>query len=393
MTKKKPVRILHFSSTNRDVGCGVARYQESYVAAMADSPIVENKFFEVSPYDLRPMDQEGVEKVMEQLEKELADYDILHIQHEFAWYWHNQFIRIMETGKAAGKKVIVTLHLSPGNVPELAPVRLGGFSPRSVMRYLRQLRRHRRMMQEQVEPMRQADLLIVHTEVTAKCLESLGVDPQRIKKISHPIYEVSTPPPSQEIAQHLNKQPGDIVFAITGYLHRYKNITEAVCALKFLPVNYKLALIGGIKSDSDDVPYENRITDLVDSIGVADRVYITGFVPDDRRLDALIRECDVCVYPYDRTYYSNASSGALSLAFSNAKPVVAYPTEGIKEAAADADGAIVLCQTFAYYELARELQRIDYKKQSELSKAYAKKLAWPKMTEELVRVYETVARA
>jgi glycosyltransferase involved in cell wall biosynthesis len=89
-------------------------------------------------------------------------------------------------------------------------------------------------------------------------------------------------------------------------------------------------------------------------------------------------------------YYSNLSSGSINLAIANDKPVVAYPTNGFREIAASSDGAVVLTGTFAYYELARELQRIDVAKQVTLSKTYAQKAAWPKMAQELVAAYQSV---
>jgi glycosyltransferase involved in cell wall biosynthesis len=113
-------------------------------------------------------------------------------------------------------------------------------------------------------------------------------------------------------------------------------------------------------------------------------------VKDDNIMNGYIRECDVCVYPYDGVYYANASSGAVNLGFANGRPVVTYPTAGFRELAASADGALVLTDTFAYYELARKLQDIDLTKQAELSKAYAKKMAWPTLSKELIAAYHKV---
>jgi glycosyltransferase involved in cell wall biosynthesis len=146
-----------------------------------------------------------------------------------------------------------------------------------------------------------------------------------------------------------------------------------------------------MKEDSDDVELYNRLCDLIDTLGLHKRVYITGYIPDDNMLNALIRECDVCVYLYDRVYYANVSSGSLNLAFANSSPLIAYPTATVKEAAALADGAVVLTETFAYYELARQLKQIDLKKQAVLSEAYAKKMAWPKVSRELAEIYAQLA--
>lgn len=381
--KGNPIRVLHFSS--HDENCGVGKYQENYLVGMANVSGVHNKFFEVSPYQTRVMKPEQLTAVLQRLANELAAYDILHIQHEFGLYWFDQFKRIVETGKAAGKKVVVTVHLSPDYA--IKPAARGGIGPRSLVAYLRARRHYSRMVAEHIEPMKLADKIIVHNQVTAASLRRFGVDESKMTQLVHPVYDVPTPPKSSVVATHLNRQEGDIIYCITGFLHRYKGILGAVRALKFLPPNYKLALLGGVKADSDDVAFEDKITNLIDYLDLRDRVYITGFEPDDDKLNALIRECDVCVYPYDRVYYSSLSSGSLNLAFANERPVIAYPTETLKELAEISEGAVVLTETFAYYELARQLQQIDIKKQAERSKAYAEKMAWPKMAEKLVTLY------
>lgn len=380
------IRVLHFSSHDED--CGVGKYQENYLVGMADLPGVHNRFFEVSPYQTRIMSSDELQKVLDRLARELQDFDILHIQHEFGLYWHDQFKRIVETAKGVGKKVVVTVHLSPDFA--IKPAARGGLGPRSIVNYLRKRKHYHNMVNEHIEPMKLADMVVVHNEVTRQSLERFGVESERIIKLVHPVYDVPKPPSSDLIANHLNKKSGDIIFCITGFLHRYKGVLGAVKALKFLPPNYKLALIGGVKADSDDVVFEDKVTDLIDQLGLHDRVYITGFIPDDDVLNGLIRECDVCVYPYDRLYYSSLSSGSLNLAFANDRPVIAYPTATLKELSAISDNAVVLTETFAYYELARELQRIDPTKQQKLSKAYAEKMAWPKMAQQLVSLYKKV---
>src|SRR5690606_14254068 len=148
----------------------------------------------------------------------------------------------------------------------------------------------------------------------------------QIKKMPHPVYQVDTPPKSTRLAKALNKKDGDVILATVGFFHRYKGIAEAVKALKFLPPNYKLAVLGGMKSDSDDVAYYDKVCDLIDALGLHDRVYITGIVPSDDDLNALIREADVCVYPYNGKYYAQVSSGSINLAIANSRPVIAYPT-------------------------------------------------------------------
>ncbi|MGF7228606.1 MAG: glycosyltransferase [Candidatus Saccharibacteria bacterium] len=386
----KPIRVLHFSSTKKD-NCGVGKYQEACVDAMVEAGVgVENTFFEVSPYQTREMSPAELEKTMERLKEELKDYDILHIQHEFGLFWQDEVARVVEAGKAAGKKVVFTIHLSPSFVKELDPVRLGGLGPHSVMDYLRKYRHHRAKMNLHVVPMRRADLIIVHNTVTQNALIALGIDPSRIRKFIHPVDPIANPPVTHNVEKWLNKKDGDVILCMAGFLHKYKGTLAAVEALKFLPSNYKLLLAGSVKGDSIEMSYEDEVADVIDAHNLKDRVYITGYIKSDEYLNSLIRESDICVFPYDKVYYGSASSGALGLAFTNCKPIIAYPTETIKEAAKEVEGSVVLCQTFAYYELAREVKNIDLKRQSELSRQFAEKMAWPQQVGKIVEFYKEI---
>lgn len=380
-----PIKVLHFSSRYEE--CGVAKYLGHYINGMQDEPAVQNDYFDVSPYKTHHMSQTEVLGMAQQLRKQLKGYDILHIQHEFGLYAHDSFLRIVEAGKRARVKVVITVHTSPTLHGGSKKPRLRGLGPRSWVNLLRESRHHRHFMRTQAVPFRMADALLAHNNLTIEALKQLGVDPDRIYKTMHPVQAHQPPKPTTDIATHLNKQPGDVIFCTTGFIHRYKGIVEAVKALSFLPPNYKLAVLGGMKADSDDVAFYDKVTDLIDTLGVKDRVYIAGYIKSDETLNAYIRECDVSVYPYDRVYYSHVSSGSLNLSFANDMPAIAYPTETLKEMEQLSDGALILCETFAYYELARELQRIDLKKQRELSKAYAQKMSWPKASKELVGLY------
>ena len=385
MSDPRPIKVLHFSSRYEE--CGVAKYLSHYVKGMENIPSIQNEYFDVSPYQTPHMSEADMNAMADRLEKELADYDVLHVQHEFALYARDSFQKIVEAGKRSGKKVVITVHISPGMHGGSKKPRLHGLGPRSFVHYMLQVRDHRHFMNTQVAPFRMADLVLVHNDPTIESLRQLGILPKRIKKIIHPVQVFDIPAESKLIARELHKKEGDIIYCTVGFLHRYKGLFDAVHALKFLPDNYKLAILGGMKEDSDDVALYNKLCDLVDTLGLRSRVYITGYVKGDDTLNAMIRECDICVYPYDRVYYSNVSSGSLNLSFANGRPLIAYPTATFKEMATISNGAVVLAETFAYYELAREIGRIDIRKQAELSQAYAKHMAWPKMSEELARLY------
>lgn len=385
MSSNRKIRILHFSS--HDEECGVAKYLEHYIKGMEDVPEIENEYFEVSPYATPGMSASDLDAMAANLRHKLKDFDILHVQHEFALYAHDSFRRIVEAGKQSGKKIVITVHISPSLHGASKPAHLKGLGPHSMVLYLKDTRHHKWFVDAYIEPFKMADLVIVHNEATANSLKGFGIAPYRIKKLAHPVQAYDTPTPSKRVATALNKKPGDVIYCTIGYLHRYKGIIDAVKALKYLPDNYKLAILGGMKEDSDDIGYYNKLTDLISDWGLRERVYITGYVPTDNELNGAIRECDMCVYPFDQVYYSNVSSGSFNQGFANDMPVVAYPTDTIKEMAAISNGAVVLAETFAYYELARSIQNIDLKKQRELSHAYAEKAAWPKVSKDLAKLY------
>jgi len=380
------VKVLHFSP--HDENDGIARYQEQYLKAMAGIDGVQSTFFDVTPSAFRSLSAHDQHRVLSRLKKQLKDYDILHVQHEFGLFNPGDFQKIVTVAKRAGKKVVVSLHLSPAFA--IKPVKLGGVGPRSLVLYLRQRRYSKKMTTWNIEPLKTVDAVLVHDENTAVALRERGIAAERIYVLPHPVYDFPEPSKSTLIAEKLNRQKDDIIYCTVGMMHRYKGVYDAVKALKFLPANYKLAVVGGIHPLSEDLPMYNKLCDLIDSLGLKDRVFITGFVTDDNEFNGLIKECDVCVYPYDGVYYAHASSGAINLAFSNHMPVIAYPTTIFKEISETSGGAVVLTQTFAYYELARELERIDIQKQKQLSSAYAEQMAWPKVTQTLVDIYEKI---
>lgn len=390
MSKERTIRVLHFSSRYEE--CGVAKYLGHHIEGMKHVPHIENDYFDISPYQTHDMGPSELEQMATDLRKRLKDYDVLHVQHEFAMYGHDSFRRIVEAAKRAHKKVVVTVHTSPVMHGASKLPKLKGVGPRSVVKLLREKRHHNNFLYNTIEPFQMADLILVHNEPTAVSVRQFGISADRIKKVPHPVQKFEDPTPSTRLAKELNTQKGDVIYCTIGFIHRYKGMAEAVKALKFLPDNYKLAILGGMKADSDDAAFYDKLCDLIDGLGVRDRVYITGYVPTDDELNALIRECDACVYAFNPVYYGQVSSGSLNLAFANEKPAVAYPTTAIKELAEDAGGAVVLCETFAYYELARELRRLDVRKQTELSKAYAEKMAWPKVSKQLVEIYESVVK-
>jgi glycosyltransferase involved in cell wall biosynthesis len=381
----KKIKVLQFSSRRSD-NCGVGKYQENFVDVFHEMKNeIETKFFDSSPYKTRLMDQPELDQALAKLKDELKDYDILHIQHEFGLYTGDEFAQIVDAAKEVNKKVVVTVHLSPALAFKTKP--RGGVGLRSAIHLVRQKRLHGIFKQRHIDAFKKADLLISHNNGTTKSLIDYGISKDHILQFNHPVLPKTHPKiVSTEISEKLNRQDTDIIYGTVGFMHKYKGVEDAVRALKFLPDNYKLAIIGGTQPISDETNIYNKTANLIDALNLKDRVYITGFVQEDDRLNAFIREVDMCVYPYDNAYYGQVSSGALNLAFANERPVIAYPTDGFKDINSEYS-EIVLTNTFAYYELAREILRIDIKSQVAAGNKYASEYSWPKIAKILLERY------
>lgn len=379
------MKILNFSSHYED--CGIAKYQENYVDEINKTKGFETTFFEYSPYQTREMSDNEFKDVIAKLSNTVKDYDIFHIQHEFGFYRRDQLQQLVDTAKAAGAKVVITYHTSPDLIIIKKP--LNGFGPRNIISFLRSYRHNHILEKIHIKPLIDSDLVIAHNEYTAEKLRTYGVPKAKITLIPHPTYGATNPKKTHYIEKSLNKKEGDIILSTVGYIHRFKGVDKAVKALSYLPDNYKLAILGGVKSDSDDQKLYDEVADLVIERNLQDRVFITGVIPGDDELNSYIRETDISLYPYDSVYYKGVASGALNLAIANERPIVAYPVSTLKETNSEI-GQLVLTQSDSYYELAKEVKHIDISEQADKIRQYARKNSWENMTTRLLDAYKSI---
>lgn len=377
------VHILHI--TTHDENCGIAKYQKQFIDNMSNSIEVENQIFEYSPNKTKIMSKREYGRVLNKLKVQLKNFEILHIQHEFSFYKHNELKEMIKIANNMGKKVIVTIHTAPASQFKFA--HLSGIGPRSVLHYIRIRHFNKILSRRHVEPLKKADLIIVHNEATKQNLEKMGFKSSKIKKIVHPVPIIQNNLKiSNKIKDALRLKSGDIVFCTVGFISDSKGMMQAVKALSFLSTNYKLAIIGGIHPDSENKFYDD-LADKVVKLGLVDRVYITGYIDDDDDLSSLIRECNVAVYPFDKDYYSYVSSGSMNMAISNLLPIIAYPMPSLIEMNAEIN-VVNFCKSGNYYELARKLQEIDIKSSNIRSRQYADKFAWDIESKKLEKIYK-----
>ncbi|AKM80568.1 TPA: hypothetical protein DDX46_00435 [Candidatus Saccharibacteria bacterium] len=382
MTK---VKILHYSTHNED--CGIGKYQEQFLAAMneAASKDVENQFFKYSPNQTKIMSFEQFTPVLNELKGTLRNFDLLHVQHELSFYKHDELSRIVNGAHEIGKRVIITVHTAP-DAQYKTPFR-EGYGPRSIVKFIREKRAAEEFKKVHLEPISSADLVLVHNTTTRDNLVKHGINKANIQLITLPVPSLSFDESSNEIKSALNFTKGDVIIASVGFVSKTKGVKQAVKALKYLPENYKLAIIGGVHPSGGGEDYLDEVTDLIIELDLKQRVYITGFVEEDKTLNALIRECDVCIYPYDRKYYSFVSSAALNNALANHKPAIVYPTPPFIEM--NGSGTVAITKSANYYELARYILAADYTILAQRSKEYAKEFNYLDEATKLVTIYQS----
>ena len=383
MKQNDTTRVLHVTSHNEE--CGIARYQEQFIDGMRSDSTIKNSYFNHSPYETRFMSKQQYNKVLDDFRVQVLNNDLIHIQHELAFYKHRELKSMVKISHKFHKKVMITIHTALD--VEYKRAHLKGYGFRSVLSYIKQLRIQKGFERMHLNPIKKADLIIVHNKATKQSLINHGFKKPKIKTIRMPIPTLSIKGSSTHIKKSLGYKKKDIIFCTVGFISRTKGVDQAVKALLLLPENYKLAIIGGLHPRGQDAQYLKEIEEFIKENNLESRVYISGYIKDDQKLNMYIRECDICVYPYDAEYYSYVSSAALSNAIANHKPVIAYPTPTFKEINSKSEEVVVFCQSPSVSELANKIRSLNIKKQTDISTEYAEKYNYTKEALKFASIY------
>jgi glycosyltransferase involved in cell wall biosynthesis len=378
------IQVLHV--TPHGERCGIGKYQEMFVDALRRLPDAGHEYFATTPGQLRSATVVQRQAIVSQFRTALAKYDIVHFQHEFSFFAGRDFLQLVCEAQSHGKKTIVTVHTSPKG--EFVPPRLTALSRQGISNYFQQRRRFREYRRTFLAAIKQVDRILVHNPMARDGLIDEGVDRENIVVIQLPVPTLDHQLRSDVLKEF--KLPGDIVFAVIGFVSDNKGIDHAIKALHFLPANYKLAVVGGVHPQHDGVAYQ-QVVELIVQRGLQARVHITGYIEDDSLLNAVVRECDLCVFPYARRYYARNSSASLNNAFANHKPIIAYPTDVFNELQ-QRTGALVTCQSFNYYDLAREILRLNHAEYCQRSARFADEYSYAKAAANLAIHYAELSR-
>ncbi len=348
------MKILHVSTHNE--ACGIGRFQERSVLALNQYTDSHSEFYPTSPNVIKNMPENDRKLEIAQLVKSAQSFDVVHMQHEFGFYYGAGigFDEIVTALKQANIPVVVTLHTAPGLL--LQPQTLGSKSLRGVVGMSIRKLKNKKTLQQRIRPLAKADYILTFNEFTQKQLTDMAsVDGSRICKTMLPVPDSNGYSKNPLLREKMGAAPKDVLLCAPGFINPYKGFDQAIKALRLLPVNVKLAIIGGVNPDSGDVSYVNGLSDLIVHLGLEKRVTISGFVDNDDELLKMIASCDVALYPYDPVYYKLASSDALNKAICSDIPIVAYPTPSFVEVNSAVPGTLKLTDGPAYYDIAKKV--------------------------------------
>lgn len=384
-----PMKILHISTHNEN--CGIGKYQEMYIKSMSEQDTsIKNDFFSYSPNFMIKQTKPEFIKILQELEQMIDQYDLVHIQHEFSFYQGHQLDAIVSLVLKHDKPLVSTIHTKPILSPNVTVIR----TPRHMARKIKTRVINDRYLQK-IRPLAKSKVVIVHNEFTKQSLIGVGfvADSIVIKPIPVPVIKEFTNKFATEINalnQKVKRAEGDVIIGALGYINEVKGTMQAVKSMSLLPSNYKLLFLGGVHPNAHNDDFLDMVTDYVVRNNLKDRVYITGFVEDDLLLNAYVQNVDIMIYPYLRNYAS--SSAAINNAYAASKPVIAFPAPAFKELNEKGD-RMVLCQSFSYYDLAKEIGEFDQemiKKWSKISSDYRVAASYQKLASELIEIYENV---
>lgn len=385
----KPINVLHLST--HDEECGIAIYQQNIVNGMGQTRAINNVFFHISPNKLKLLKGQELQAALHELFTQLKDFDILHIQHEYSFYYGNQLQLVVDGAARMHKKILFTMHTPPHALGRHMPTVIApGLHPRSWIAAYRSRKARQLFLDAHITPLQKADLVVVPSRSAKNSFASFGVPAERMRVIELPVPTINTERSSKVLQKALDKKPGDVLLSTVGFIAKTKGIIAAVKSLTYLPDNYKLAIIGGAHPSGQNDEFIDEVCDVIRELDLQKRVYITGYVADDDERDAMARETDICLYPYDREYYNYVSSAALTNAIANGLPIVAYKTDTFLEAN-DAVPFINFCQSANYYQLARVIRALDTEKSVALTKQYADKFSVETQAAKIAECYKELA--
>jgi len=191
--------------------------------------------------------------------------------------------------------------------------------------------------------------------------------------------------------------PDDLLLSYFGFLNESKGgetLVRALARLVQSTSNIQLMMVGGKVGSSDptNVAYLKKIEGLIEELGLADRIFWTGYTPQPE-VSANLLASDICVLPYrDGTSFRRGSFMAAlahGLPIVSARPRVDVPQlrHGENILLVPPDAPVALAEAIVRLAADAELRRRLGEGATRLSQDFT----WGKIAEKTGALYEEIA--
>ncbi len=235
--------------------------------------------------------------------------------------------------------------------------------------------------------------LIVHTEADRNSLLRMGLPERRLHVIRFPAPPALPMPDAvsarSALAATYPQVTGRSILTLFGFLSNKKGHRIALDALLRLPEDIAL-IFAGDRHPDDHTGYVSSLRADIERLGLASRVVITGYLPEDR-IPEIMAGADVALAPYLRT----SGSGSLANLLAYGRAVVASDIEPHRELLGAEPGLLSLVPTEDAESLAAEALALlnDPPRRERLQRAaldYAARNTYLEFARQTVKVYREV---
>src|SRR5579863_3951578 len=370
------MKVLHLSTWNER--CGIGDFTHSVVEHLSAAGI-DNEVFPLAVSALRYMTSGEVCEEMDRFARMAADYDLVHVQHEFSLFTGSggvfdtllHFCHLLEALQKTQKPVVVTFHsgaalatLLPAADANRRPAESGGATAilGAARRIRLRLAAHKlnKLWRTRIAPyfsgQRGNFRGVVHTERTRWEMINSGLAPECVSVVplGCELRDRSILDEDRAAAKvKLGLFSDSILLTIFGFVAAYKGHLTAIEALKLLPPRYHLAVVGG--------PHPGNAHDMTLNALLAawegqdpKRLIVTGYVPRET-IDTYFAATDICLAPFQKG--NPTGSASLTWALTSGKPTIASNIAAFAEIQQAAE-CLQLCTPDAAHELAWHVEQL-----------------------------------
>ncbi|QKD04796.1 hypothetical protein EB235_27665 [Mesorhizobium loti R88b] len=367
-------KLLIVSSYHR--ACGIAQYVEALEGPLrlqADCeveivPLPVDIFRAQSNYARKAAKQQLAEII-----KLVRSADVVNLQLEPGLFGLTPFSIWRRIGAIidASKRVIITYH----TVPQMEGERVS-LNPRGLWHFLRSWRGNfvfdRLFKKVRNNP--QKFRHIVQTSREARNFALIGLSTETI--FHQPLSFLSRQERNvidesrikMEVSERYNIE-GKKFLGCFGFLNEYKGIEVAVRAMKYLPEDYHLLIVGGLHPEgilrhTIDQPYIKKLMNEIEftdeeeisSSNLIERVHFCGAL-GNREFNEVMLACDAIILPYAEV--GQTSSGPAAMALDLARPIYCSRNQCFKELDRYQPGMLAFFEVGNHVELAEKIRRSD----------------------------------